>query len=132
VRRTATALGVGTLEARKTVERAFEDQLLQRDRCVERIADRVSEPAVAFEARVELGRALRMDEKDGAELFGLGPDRMVLGLGKALAQHAAADGGAAQALLLHRGLQLLERGLGILQRERREGADAVGLGRDPR
>ena len=40
----------------------------------------------------------------------------------------AADRGALQALLLHRGLELLHREVGRLQGERGEGGEAVGLG----
>ena len=75
----------------------------------------------------ELRRALRMDEQHGAELLGLGPDRMKLRIGEVLAQHAAADRGALQPLLLHRGLELLHREVGKLQRERGEGREAVRL-----
>ena len=80
------------------------------------------EPAIALETLGKLRRALRMDEQHRAELFGLGPDRMKFWVGKILAQHAAADRRASQALLLDRGLKLLHREVGILQRQRREGA----------
>ena len=77
-RQISAAVRRDDLEARKFVERALEDQVLQRDRGVERIADGVREPAVALEAGGKLRRALRMDEQHGAEFFGLGPDRMKL------------------------------------------------------
>ena len=99
--------------------------MLQRDRGVERIADGVREPAVALEARRERRRALRMDEQHCAEFVRLGPDRMELGIGEVLAQHAAADRGALQPLLLHRGLELLHGEVGILQAERGKGRKAV-------
>ena len=105
------------LQAGEAVERAFENQMLQRNRGIERIADRVRQPAVALEALGEFRRALRMDEQDGAELFGLGPDRMEFGVGEILARHAGADGGAAQPLLFDRRLQLLDREVGKLQRQ---------------
>src|SRR6476469_3545727 len=103
------------LQAGKAVERPLEDQVLQGNRGVERIADRIRQPAIALEALGEFRRALRMDEENGADFFGLGPDRMEFGIGKILSQHGAADGGAAQALLLDRGLKLLHRELRKLQ-----------------
>ena len=42
--------------------------------------------------------------------------------------HAVADGGALQTLLLHRGLELLHRKIGRLQRQRGKSREAVGLG----
>ena len=115
------------LEARIAVERAIEDQVLQRDRGLERVADGVGEPAVALETRGELGRALRMDEQHGAELLGLRPHRVIFRVGEVVAQHAAADRRAAQALLLDCGLELRDRKIGELQRERREGGKSIGL-----
>ena len=37
-----------------------------------------------------------MDEQDGAEFFGLGPNRVEFGIGEILSQHAGADRGAAR------------------------------------
>src|SRR3982074_941702 len=54
----AAAMRRADLEGRKAIERAFEDQVLQRDRGVERIADGVRQPAIALEARVQFRRAL--------------------------------------------------------------------------
>ena len=81
----AAAVRGDHLEPGKLVERALEDQVRQRDRGVERIADGVAEPAVAGEPLGELRRALRMDEQRHAQLLGLGPDRMELGIGEFLA-----------------------------------------------
>src|ERR1700716_2292352 len=64
------------LEPGEAVEGPFEDQVLQGDGCVERIADRVRQPAIALEALGEFRRTLRMDEQNGAEFFGLGPNGM--------------------------------------------------------
>ena len=65
-----------------------------------------------------------------AELFRLRPHRMELRIGKLLAGDAAADGGAAQALLSSpRVLELLHREVGKLQRERGEAGEAVGVRR---
>src|SRR4051794_16138207 len=95
------------LQSRKAIQRAFEDQVLQRNRGVQWIAYRVRQPAVALEPLAEFRRALRMHEQYGAEFFRLGPHRMEFWIGKILPQHAAADCGTLQALLFDRGLQLL-------------------------
>ena len=76
----------------------------------------------------ELARALRMDEDQDAELLGLGPERMELRVGQLLAVDAAADADAAQAELLDAVLELLGGEVGMLQRHRREGDEAVGIG----
>src|SRR6202043_1983580 len=92
-------------QAREAVERSLENQVLQGDRGVERIADRIRQPAVALEALGEFRRALRMDEQDRAEFFCLGPHRMEFRIRKILSKHAGAYRGAAQALLLDRSLE---------------------------
>src|SRR3954471_13919714 len=66
------------LEIREPVERAFEDQLGQTDGGVERVADRVREPAVSFETLGELRRTLRVDEDEYAEVFAFLPERVEL------------------------------------------------------
>ena len=68
-----------------------------------------------------------MDEQGHAELFGLGPDRMEFRIGELHAVDHAADRGALQALLLHRGLEFLHGEIGRLQGERGEAREAVGL-----
>src|SRR6202011_1493692 len=108
------------LQARKAVEGPFKDQMLQGNGRVERIADRVRQPAIALEALGEFRRALRMDEQNGAEFFSLGPNGMEFGVGEILPQHAGADSGATQALLLDRGLELLHRKVRKLQSQRGE------------
>src|SRR5436305_10242748 len=100
--------------------------MLQGDRGVEWVANRVGQPAIAFEALGEFGRALRMDEENRAELLRLGPDRMEFWVGKVLAQHTAADRSPAQALLPDCGLQLLHRKIGVLKRKRSEGGEPFG------
>ena len=47
------------LELRKTVERSFEDQVRQRNRRLERIADDITEEPVALKTRPQFGNALR-------------------------------------------------------------------------
>src|SRR4051794_36203799 len=103
----AAAMRGKHLQTREAVERPLEDQMLQGNGRVERIADRIRQPAIAFEALRKFRRALRMNEQDGAEFFGLGPNGMKFGIGKVLAEYAAADGGAPETLFLDCGLQLL-------------------------
>src|SRR5262249_11251819 len=111
------------------VERAFKNQMLERDRGVERIADGVRQPAIALEALRKLRRALRVNEKHRAELFGLRPDGVELWIGKILARDATADLGAPEAKLFHRIVELLHRQIGELQGKRRKGGKAFRLRR---
>ena len=81
------------LEPREAVERALEDQMRQRDRGFERVADRVGQKPAAVEpaAGCELTAAGRVHEDQDAELFGLGPDRVEFRIGQLLPRDAAAD-----------------------------------------
>src|SRR5205823_7669665 len=121
-------MGGADLEAGKTVERALEDQVGERERRLERVADGVFQPAVAAQAALQLGRALRMDEDQHAELLGPGPEGMELRVRQLRAVHAAADAGAAQAELPDAVLELLHGEIRELQRDRSEGDEALGLG----
>src|SRR5665213_1948606 len=113
-------MGGKDFQAGEAVEGSFEDQVLQGNRGIERIADGIRQPTVALEALGEFRRALWMDEQNGAEFFGFGPHRMEFGVGKVLPQHTTANGGATQALLLDRGFELLHCKVGKLQRQRGE------------
>src|SRR5262249_4207939 len=114
----ATAVRRADLELRKAIERALEDQVRERDRRVERITNRVRQPAVAPEALGQVRRALRMDEDQHAELLGLSPERVKLRVGELVAGDARAHGGAAQAELVHAFLELLHREVRELERDR--------------
>src|SRR5260370_37902112 len=72
---TATVSG-NHFQPGKAIKRALEDKVRERDGRLQRIADRVAEPAVAGESLVEFGHALRMDEQGHAECLRLGPYRM--------------------------------------------------------
>src|SRR6185312_11211600 len=124
-RQIAAAMRRANLQAGEAVERALEDQMRQRERRLERIADRVVEPAIAFEAPLELRRSLRMKKDEHAELFGLGPNRMETRVGELLAIDAAADRDAAQPEGLDAVNQLLDGKFGMLQRDRGEGDEAL-------
>ena len=105
------------LEFGEFIQRAFKDQVLQRDGGVERIADDIRQPAVALEAARQLRRALRMDEQRNAQFFGFGPHRMIFRIREIIAQHAAANGSTLETVLAHAVLKLLNREIGELQRE---------------
>ena len=80
---------------------------------------------VALEALAEL----RVDavEYNTAPALRPWPIGVILVARKIVAQHAAADGGAFQALLLDRGFQHGHREIGRLHRQRRKGAETVRL-----
>jgi hypothetical protein len=69
-----------------------------------------------------------VDEHEDAELFGLGPERMKLGIAQLESVDAPPEAGAAQAVLLDALLELLDREVRMLQRHRREGNEPIGLG----
>src|SRR5438094_3324991 len=129
-RQIAAAVGRADLQPGKAVERTFEDQVRERDRGLERIADGVLETAAALQPRLEVGRGaigLRVDEHQHAELLGLGPERVELRVGQILAGDAAAHTGAAQAVLLDALFQLLGGEVWVLERHRRERDEAFGV-----
>src|SRR6059036_743150 len=99
----------------------------ERDGGVQRVADRVRQPAVALEAPGEVWRALRMDEDQDAELLGLRPERVELRVGELVAGDARADGGAAEPELLHPVDELLHREVRKLERDRREGDETIRI-----
>src|SRR5712671_5964096 len=97
------------LEPGAGIERSLENQVRQRDRRFERVTDDVFQHAVPLEPPrdVEFCRALRMDENQRAELFGLGPERMKFRIRQLFPIDAAADQRAAQSELLDRIFELL-------------------------
>src|SRR5262249_21903350 len=114
-------MGSTDLQPGIAIEGALVDEVGQRERRLERVANRVLEPAVAEEARNQLFRADRMDEDEAAELLGLGPHGMEPGVGELDALDATADRDATQAELLEAVLHLLDRKIGMLQRDGRKG-----------
>src|SRR5262245_229309 len=118
----AAAMGAADLQVRELVERALEDEMHQRKRGLERIADDVAKRARALHALGDasrLRRGLRMDEDERLQLLSFLPEWIELGGRNLLALDAASDGGANQAKLLHAALELLGGNLRILQRDRR-------------
>src|SRR5258706_7944324 len=61
------------LQPGEAVERPFENQMRQRDRGLQRVADHIRQPAAALQpaARLQFGGALRVNEDQHAEFFGL-------------------------------------------------------------
>src|SRR5690348_9332372 len=108
-------MGAADLETGELVERSLEDQVRQRDRRFERVADDVGEPAAALEptARFEFRGSLRVDKNEDAERLGLGPERVELGVGQLGAVDAAADQRTAHPELLYRRLELLGGEVGM-------------------
>ena len=119
------------LQAGEAIQRALEDEVRQRDRRLERVADRVREQAVAIQpaAALELRRALRVNEDQGAELLRLRPEWMELRIAQLHALDAAAEAAPAQPVLLHPLLELLGREVGVLQGHRRERDEPVRMRR---
>src|SRR4051794_26192564 len=124
-----TAVGRDNLETWEAVERALKDQVRQRDRRLGWQANRVREPAIAFETLGQFRNRLRVDEEHRAELFGLGPDGMEFRVRKVFTGDAAANIHSAQPLLFHRVLELLYRQVRKLQGNRSKGGEAVRLRR---
>ncbi len=78
----AAVVGGHDFKIGKPVQPAFEDQLLQSDGGVRRIADGVGQPSVTFETLAQRWRALRMHIQRGTQLLGLGPEGVKAGIGK--------------------------------------------------
>src|SRR5476649_1696933 len=97
-RQEAAAMRSDYFELRKSIEYALEDEVRERDRRLQGIADRVGEPAVAGQFLRKLGDARRMNEQGHVEFFRLGPHRMKFRIGKCLAVDSAADRGSLEPL----------------------------------
>src|SRR4051794_5059803 len=123
----AAAVRGNHFQSGKAIKRALEDEVRERDGCLQRVAYRVAEPAIPREPLVEFGHALRMNEQGHAEFLGLGPDWMEFRVGEFDAVYHAADCCPLQSLLLHRGLKFLHREIGSLQGKRGEGCEPFGL-----
>jgi hypothetical protein len=117
------------LEPRKTVERSLEDQVRQRDRGLERIADRIGQQAAAGEpaARLQFAGAKRVQENQHAQFLALGPERVKFRVRQFLAGNAAGNPDAAKPELLDRVLDLLRSEVRKLQRRRREGDETIAM-----
>ena len=77
---------------------------------------------------VELRHPHRVDEDQAAEFLRLGPDRMKCRIGELAALDVAADGDPAQSERLDALFELPDGEIRVLQRDRREGDETIGLG----
>ena len=118
------------LQAGEAVERALEDQVRQRDRGLQRVADRVGQQAAAGQpaARFQLARAQRVHEDQHAEFLALGPERMERGLASSSPATLPPTPTPRKPSCLHRVFDLLGGEFGILQRGGGEGDEAIGVG----
>ena len=107
------------------LQHAVEDQVVQRDGGLERIADHV----VEVEARqaLGLGEAVGMDHHQRAELLGLLPERREGRIGQFLAGHVGQDLDALELELLHAALKLLGRLVAVAHRHAAERDQPVGV-----
>src|SRR5689334_13152460 len=103
------------LQPGKFVERTFEEQMRQRDRCLQRIADYIAQPAISLQSAGEFCRSLRMNEDQRPELIGFRPEGMEFRIGELFAIDAPADQSSTQAELSDRRFELLGGEVGILQ-----------------
>jgi len=97
---------------------AVEDQVVQRHRGVERIADHVVE--VKARETLRLGKAGRMDQHKRVELLGFFPEWRESRIGQLLAVDVGQDLDALEAELLHAALELLGRLVAVLHRHAAE------------
>ena len=67
-------------EFREALQCALEDEVGERDRRLQRVADRVAQQPLAGQAAtdLELARAHRVHEDQHAQLFALGPEGVVI------------------------------------------------------
>src|SRR6516225_751218 len=116
------------LEPRKSVERSLEDQVRQRDRGFEWIADRIGQQAAAGEpaARLQFAGAKWVHEHQHAQFLALRPERVEFWVRQFLAGNAAGNADAAKPEFLDRVLDLLRSEVGKLQRRRREADETIG------
>ena len=85
------------LQIRESIQRAFENQVLQGQGGVPAGCRRRWTASHCRQKRLgQFRRAGRVDEQDGAQFLCFGPDRIILCRGEAIAQHARPDRGAAQ------------------------------------
>src|SRR5499427_3731424 len=72
-RQVTTAMGGAELQARKAIQRPLKNEMGERNRGFERIADNVGQQAVALEPFLEIRHPLGMEENQGSEFLRLGP-----------------------------------------------------------
>src|SRR6201997_38182 len=117
------------LEPGKAVERSLEDQVRQRDRGLEWIADSIGQEAAAGEptARLQFAGAKWVQKNQHAQLLALSPERVELWVRQFLAGNAAGNADPAKPEFLDRVLDLLRSEVRKLQRRRREADETIGM-----
>ena len=106
-------------------EHAVKNQIMQRDRGLERIADDVVE-IKALKAR-GLGEAVGVDHHQNAKLFGLLPERREGRIGQLLAVYIGEDFDAGEAKRLDAALELLGGFVAVGHRHRAKAFEAVRM-----
>ena len=124
-REIAAAVHGEDLQVRVALQHAVEDQVVQRNRRLQRIADDV----VEVEARQALGvrEAVGVDDDQRAQLLGLLPERREGRVGQLAAVDVGQHLHALEAELGDAALQLLGRLVAVGHRHGAEALEAVGL-----
>ena len=122
-------MSAANLQAREPIQRPFENQVREKHRRLERIADRVAQTALPLQSRIlrRAGSLLRVHEQHDTQLFGFRPERIEPAIGELLALDAAADRGAPQSELSDGLIELVGGHVGVLQRQRGHSHESIGI-----
>src|SRR5262245_26377899 len=117
------------LDRREAVQCSIEDHAGEEKRCLERIADNVAQVAASAKRAFfnNVVRAARMDEYQDAKLLNFVPERIVLRRGRNLTPRVPGDPHSAQPQLFHGLIQLLCGHIRVLQRDRSQTDESVGM-----
>ena len=121
----AAAVHGEDFQLRVAFEHAVEDQIMQRDRRLQRIADDVVE-IKARQAR-RLGETVGMNHHQRAEFFRLFPERREGRIGQFLAGDVGQNLDPGETEFFDAALKLLRRFMAVRHRHRAKALEAVGL-----
>ena len=121
----AAAMHREDFQLRVPLQHAVEDQVMQRDRGLQRIADDVIE--IEPLKPLCLGEAVGMQHHQHAELLSLFPERREGRIRQFLAGDVGQDLHAGEAELFDAALQLLRRLVAVGHRHRAEAFETVGI-----
>ena len=124
-RQVAAAVHGHELDVGVVLQHAAVDDPGQRDRGVERVADHVGE--VVLPEPLAAGEAVGVEHHDNVELLGLGPERPEAPVVEVHAHDVGVDLDAAEVVLLHAPLELLDGRAHVLHRHRRQADEPVGV-----
>src|SRR5207247_5251895 len=115
------------LEARKTIERSFKDEVRKEYRGLQRISNRVAQTASSLKTRILCGARcpLGMHEQQDPQFLRLCPERIELTIGDLLTFDTSSDGGAAHSQFFDGLVQLVARRMRMLQPRRRHADNSV-------